>query len=273
MLFESLVPGGELITTEADDVAGAPGRLRGLSGLECAAVLEQAARDEGVELIYERVESLDAADGGFHLMSGGQPHRADAIILATGTRPRTLQILGEAEFESRGVCYCLPCEGPLMRNRSVAVVGEGEELTRGAGYLSQYAASVAVIASDGHVPSDLIRKVALPHVPIRVLRQMPVEVGGDKRVEWLRLRSEDAIEELAVDAVFVCAGRQPNSELVSSGYRNDKGFVVTGATFETPMPGLFAAGSVREGCGRGVDSTVIDGERSAFAVCRLGRQG
>jgi thioredoxin reductase (NADPH) len=216
-------------------------------------LLEQAA-DDGAEVRMSDLEGLEpAGDGeGWRLRTSDGEAEARAVILATGARLKALGVDGEERLQGRGVSHCASCDAPLMRDRTVGVVGGGDSALQEAHTLAEAVGEVIVLQRGDQLTAQAAyREPALEHSKISVRYGVEVqEILGEDAVSGVRLRdvaSGDS-EELELGGVFVYVGLAPNSECVAGAMElDDEGRVPTDASLQTALPGVFAAGFVRSG--------------------------
>jgi thioredoxin reductase (NADPH) len=264
VLFEHRAVGGQIAT--AAHIDNYPGFPDGGSGPDLAfAILDQAKR-HGLEHCGEEVKAVHAEDGHFTLITSGESVGAGAVILAMGSRRRPLGLERERELsQGRGVSSCATCDAPFFRDRSVMVVGGGDTALDEALFLAQHCSRVTIVHR-----GDRVRAAH----PLRIRAEESEKIDfiadteiaallGEEALSGVRLRSQSTGEETdwPVDALFVCIGGIPNSELVSDLVDvNEVGrIVVNPLCLETRTPGLFAAGGVRVGSTRKVIGCVADG--------------
>ncbi len=184
---------------------------------------------------------------------GGQKcdYFAKTIIIATGVRPRELNIPGEKEFRTKGVSYCTVCDGPLFSGKIVATVGGGNSALESAIMLSDIAKQVYVINKNPEFKGEtvLIDKVKSAKNVKVVYNAQTMEILGEpgKFVSSLKYQDEKGkLQELKVDGVFVHIGLLPNSSLVSDVEKNQFGEIKVNMKSETNIAGLYAAGDVTD---------------------------
>ena len=196
-------------------------------------------------------------------------YKAKVIVIATGSRPRKLNVKGEEEFTGRGVHYCAICDGAFYKDKVVAVVGGGNSACEEALYLSDIAKKVYLIEymdslNADQVTIDLIEK----RDNIEVFTSCRVEeIIGDKKVtgiSLINLRKINFIFSYDVDAVFPYIGMEANSDMfdVDKSY----GFIRTTATMLTSIDGVYAVGDVRDKVLRQVVTAVSDGAIAGVQV-------
>jgi thioredoxin reductase (NADPH) len=187
------------------------------------------------------------------------------VILATGARPARLDIPGELEFSGQGVSYCVSCDGPLFREDSVVMLAGGTYAGKEAHELCELAANVTVVTLDDGAWAEVLR----PAENLRVIRDSSaVAIEGDASgVRGVRLAGSEREWQVDARGVFVCAGYEPVSELVSTIVELDPGRrIVTDGSLETSVPGVYAVGDVRAYSPLRLLGAAADGITAATAI-------
>ncbi|MDH4067446.1 MAG: FAD-dependent oxidoreductase [Dehalococcoidia bacterium] len=210
--------------------------------------VKQFSTDVKVE-VGKRVERLSKADGGFEVRAeSGETYKAKAVILATGKRPRQLNVPRENELLGRGVTYCAICDGPLFADAKVAVIGGGNSALEAADDMVKIADHVYLVSLTPLTGDQiLIDKVKSASKLTIFLEYEVLEIKGESRVEAIKIRDLKSKQEkeLNVGGVFVEIGLVPNSEPVKKLLTlNRLGEVEVNCGSETGVPGFFAAGDV-----------------------------
>lgn len=243
-----------------------------ISGPELMEKFDEQVRQFPIEIKYEEVTSLaHNTDGTFSVISDGGEYQAQAVIIASGKRPRCLEVPGEAEFTGRGVSYCATCDGPLFADKNVAIIGGGNSALQAAIEVSGVAAKVYLISLTDYTAEPIVieklKELAQP--VIEFIGYTTTEVKGAQAVETLIIINNETKEqtELAVQGVFVEIGLLPNSEfckgiLTFNKYRE----VVTDCRTRTHIPGLFAAGDVTNGPDKQIVIAAGDGAKAAMVA-------
>ena len=242
--------------------------LQPFPGADLADALISQARALGVLFAREQVRQL----------LPGPPHRvrteagtydAEAVIIATGTLPRRLGLAREDTLP--GVCTCPLLEGPACAGKDAAVAGGGSAALQCAEFLTKFCNQVHLIhrsASFRSEPALLARVTALSEVSLHPFRQVKALVGKE-RLTGLILQSPRGPEELPVDALFVCIGREANTAPFRGVLEMDGGgFLRTHGAGQTSVPGIFAAGGCRDGAYLSLLSAMADGVAAASAACK-----
>ena len=269
VVFEAGLPGGQIVS--ASWVENYPGFPDGISGQELAELMLKQAQEAGADFrTIAPVESIRPNDCDYILTVGDEEFDARAVILATGAIPRKLGVPGEAEFTGRGVSWCATCDGPLYRNKPVAVVGGGDSATQESLYLSKMASHVHLIHRRQELrATECIQEECFlnPNITMHLSYIMEEIVGEAGRVTGVRLRSKENGEEeiLPVDGVFEFVGIDSQSALVADLCDLDGGgFVKVDGNGLTSRTGLYAAGDVCDQDLKQVVTACARGALSAF---------
>ncbi len=243
-----------------------------ITGPELMEKFDEQVRKYPIDIKFEEVTDLiHNMDGTFSVLSDGREYQAQAVIIASGKRPRRLEVPGETEFTGRGVSYCATCDGPLFANKNVAVIGGGNSALQAAIELSGVAAKVYLISLLGYNADPIViekMKVLAPPV-IEFRGYTTTEIKGSNVVEKLIIVKNDTKEqtELAVQGIFVEIGLSPNTEYCQSLLDfNEFREVVTDCRARTNIPGLFAAGDVTNGPDKQIVIAAGDGAKAAMVA-------
>lgn len=271
LCLEQGAMGGQIATT--GHVENYPGFPDGISGKELTEAFEAHARRFGLEIMPGRVDGL-TVDGEVKEVSvGGFPLRALVVIVATGLIQK-LGVPGEEEFLGRGLSYCATCDGALFRNREAALVGTTDHAIEEALFVAGFTSKLYIITRLLKVtPKNELRKSLLAAENIEIIYgSTPVEIVGDAQgVTGLKVAiKDDGERDLAVDGVFVCAGKRIPGTAFLEGVVNltDKGFVVVDDNCETNIEGVYAIGDVRRARFWQVATAVGDGAVAAMDAMR-----
>jgi len=269
VVFEAGLTGGQI--TSASWVENYPAFPEGIAGQALGDLMSQQAERAGAELrTLSPVDSITVEGKRFVLMVDGKAEVARTVILATGAVPKRLGIPGEAEYAGRGVSWCATCDGPLYRDKVVAVIGGGDSATQEALYLAKIAREVHLI----HRRDELRATACLqeqcflnPQIKMHLSYLVEEILGEGGRVTGLRLRSkkDGSTSVLPVDGVFEFVGLDAQSGLVAGLCElDDQGFVKVNEDGLTSVPGLYAAGDVAAGRLKQVVTACASGARAAY---------
>ncbi len=263
--------GGQLaLIAELDNYPGFP---EGVVGYHLADLMQQHALRFGAQFRFQRVHHLELAGKPLRVVDDEGEVEAKAVIVASGTAPRKLDVPGEERLMGRGVSYCATCDGPFYQGKAVAVVGGSSYAAEDALALTRFAERVTVVHDGERLNADAALQAQLEaHPSIEVLTLTEVmDIQGEEAVAGLRLRSRGngAESDLPVEGVFIFRGRVPNSALLRDWVPLDEqGYVLADETGRTPIPGLYVAGSVRAGTSSQVVTCVGSGASAAMAAER-----
>ena len=273
VVFESQLPGGQIITT--DWIENYPGMPEGLNGSRIAELMHAHAEKFGAQFrTFAAVEKIADERGGFLITADGEESLARTVILATGARPLTLGIPGEAEFTGRGVSWCATCDGALYRGKVVAVVGGGDAALEEAVFLTKFAERVHLVhRRDEFRAARCIQERVHANDRIELhLSRVPVEIrgeGGKVSALVLRPAAGGSEEAIPVAGVFEFVGVRPASELLDGlAELADGGWVKVDSSMATSYPGLFAAGDVTDTPLKQVVTAAGQGATAAFEALR-----
>jgi len=221
-----------------------------IEGFELMAKFEEQMKQFPLEQkIGQEVVSLSRRNAGFEIRTAnGESYQAKAVIVATGKRPRPLNVPGEEQLRGRGVTYCAICDGPLFAGQKVAVIGGGNSALEAADDMVKIAEHVYLVSLTPFTGDQiLIDKVKeAPNMTV-FLEHEVVAIDGESRVEAIVIRDLKSGEEksLEVGGIFIEIGLLPNSEFARGIARLNKlGEIEVDCANETGVPGLFAAGDV-----------------------------
>jgi thioredoxin reductase (NADPH) len=268
-------PGGLLLSIEK--IEGVPGFPEGVPGYDLCPMLQEQAEEAGAEVRMQELAALEPTDDGWRLTADDAELHARAVILATGARLKHLDVPGEERLQGRGVSHCASCDAPLLRDRTVGVIGGGDSALQEALTLADQVGEVIVLHRGDTLDAQATyRQRAEEHAKIAIRYGTVVEeILGEENVEGVRARDHaNATEDLEVAGVFVYVGLQPNSELLQDRLELDADQrVPTDAANRTELPGLLAAGIVRRGSLGQAAISAGDGANAAKAADRYLQTG
>lgn len=264
--FEQQLFGGLVINVNELDPAP-PGGEAG--GAAFAAEMTGVNAEAGVTSIQEAVTAMAA---GSVTTTEGQ-YQARHIVIASGAQLKKLGVPGEAEFEGRGVSTCADCDGPMFQNETVVVVGGGDSALQEAHVLTQYCSKVILVhrGTQFRAQAHFVEAVTgNDKIEVRFGTTVDAILGG-QMVEKVRLVTAGGTEEIACAGVFAYIGLEPNTGFVPDAVARDAtGRIITGETLETGVPGVWAIGAVRSGCGGSLQHVMDEAGAVAAAIAQRG---
>ncbi|MCG7298023.1 MULTISPECIES: thioredoxin-disulfide reductase [Brevibacterium] len=245
----SVTAGGELMNTT--DVENFPGFPEGIQGPDLMENMRQQAERFGAQVVYDDVASIDFAPGAHKLTTAlGSEYTAQAVILATGSAYRHLNVPGEDQLSGHGVSWCATCDGFFFKDQHIAVVGGGDSALEEATFLTRFASKVTLIHRRQEFRASVaMQKRAQEDPKLEFLLDSEVaSINGDTSVTGLTVRNTVTGEEseLPVTGLFVAIGSDPRTDLFKDtlDLREDGYLAVDGRTSKTSVEGVFAAGDV-----------------------------
>lgn len=199
----------------------------------------------------QTVNSLTKISGGFLVATDdGKEYQAKAVIVASGKRPRPLNVPGEEELRGRGVTYCAICDGPLFSGMKVAVIGGGNSALEAADDMIKIAEHIYLVSLTPLTGDQILidRVKAAQNLTI-FLEYEVLEIFGKKMVEGIKIRDLKSKQErkLDIDGIFIEIGLIPNSDFAREvAPLNRFGEIEVNCSNETGIAGLFAAGDVTD---------------------------
>lgn len=259
LILDEKMAGGEASVTPW--IENYPG-FESISGPELAERMANHCRKFGATIKeLEKVVSIDVEDQKKRVQTDKATHSASALIVASGTHYRELQVPGEQGFRGKGVSYCAVCDGPFFKDKRVIVVGGGNSAVKSAIYLSNIASSVSLVHRRNELRADMIDVETLNQLDVQLLWNSEIkEIRGNDFVDSVIVKNNETggIIETKADGVFVQIGELPNSKFAEEAGVNvdEDGFIIVDSHQRTNITGVFAAGDVTTGPVKQVGSAV-----------------
>ena len=250
IVFMGPNPGGQLITSPL--IENYPG-TKSISGCDLMFNIISQVQDNNVELIYESVSSIELNKNNTFTVnySNNESLITKTILIATGASHNKLNIPGEDKFIGKGVSWCATCDGPLYKNKRVAVVGGGNTAVIEALFLSNIASEVLLIHRRDKLradASDIVKLNDKTNIKC-IFNSIVTSINGSNNVESIKLLNvlDNSTSDIQLDAVFIAIGTKPSSNLVKGIVNIDEsGYIISNNT-KTSCNGIFAAGDVVSG--------------------------
>lgn len=269
LLLEKFVPGGQAALTAF--VENYPGFPEGVSGFELMESMRAQAVKFGLDIQTTEVKFISRHDDRFCIGTNACEINTRTIIICTGVRPRKLDVPGEQELFGKGISTCATCDGSFYRGMEVAVIGGGDSALEEGMYLTRFASKVHIIhrRDKFRALAPFVEKARQdPKVEFH-LDTVVTSVNGDSQVESLGLKNVKTgeLSTLPVAGVFLYIGLIPNTEMFKGFLDlNQQGFIKVDGILETSVPGIFAAGDVRETPLRQIITAAADGAICAYSA-------
>ena len=267
----SELPVGGVITT-TNIVENYPGFIK-LTGQEIAKKIEEHAKSyELVKIKEEKVVDIKKTKNCFSVKTEKLEYKSLAIIFATGTKWKKLDVPGSKEFENKGVNYCALCDGPLFKNKIVSLVGGSDSAAKDAMVLAEHAKKVFIIYRGEQIhPEPINMERVKKNKRIEIINNTNItEIKGNKFVEEIILdKPYKGKKILKVEAVFVAIGHLVLSDLAKKiGVKlNEKGeIIINHKDSSTNIQGVFSAGDVTDKPFKQLITGVADGCTASYSA-------
>lgn len=217
----------------------------------------------------EEVVGVEKINGTFRVKTDTETYESKTLIIATGAKPRTLNVPGEGKFKNRGVTYCATCDAPLFANMDVAVIGGGNSALDATLQLIKIANRIYLININPSFRGDevMIEKVEKSDKVVTLYNAKTLEILGDKMVTGIRLEKDGEQKILNVQGIFVEIGYVANSDLVANLVElNKRGEVVVDEHCKTNLPGIFSVGDVSSAPYKQIVVAAGDGAKAALSA-------
>ena len=291
LVIERAAFGGQAAGTEKLD--NMPGFPDGVAGIEFSQRLRRQSERFGVELLEAQEVTEISQQNNYHCVKtgDGSQYSASALLVATGSRYKRLNVPGESDYLGAGVHFCATCDGPFYKGKRVAVIGGGNSATEESLLLTKFADQVSILVRSGEFKAtQIIQEKVLAHPKIDVHWHTEVKefIGEASKLTGLKVQNNktNTEERIQMDGAFIFIGLVPNTSFLkdSSILLDRWGFITTGHALlhnekrpegfenrdpfllETSVPGIFAAGDVRDTSTKQVVSAAGEGSSAALVI-------
>jgi thioredoxin reductase (NADPH) len=266
LMLERGVPGGQMANTE--EVENYPG-FDTILGPELSTKMFDHAKKFGAEYAYGDVKEIIDGEEYKTIKAGSKEFKARSIIISSGAEYKKIGVPGEKELGGRGVSYCAVCDGAFFKQKELFVIGGGDSAVEEGVYLTRFASKVTIVHRRDELRAQkILQDRAFANEKINFIWNHTLkeinENGG--KVGGVTLVSTENGEETVMDAdgVFIYIGMLPLTKPFENlGILNSTGYIETNDRMETRVPGIFAAGDVREKTLRQIVTATGDGSIAA----------
>jgi len=270
VILDRSSPGGRVLSTyQVDNYLGF-GRV---SAEELVAKMVTHLRDLEIEDRYGKVLAIRKDKDVFLVSTDVGDYACDAVIVATGTKSKTLGVDNESAYVGKGLSYCAVCDGVFFKDKDVVVIGGGDSALEESNYLSRIARSVTIV-------HDLPAFTAAAGLVARIRRNPAIAIltetavtgfTGTRTLEGVAIkdRRTGAERVLPAQGAFVYVGNFPETGfLADTGAVGPDGFIAVDRDMKTRVPGLFAAGDVTKKDFRLIATAISDGAIAALSAVK-----
>ncbi|MFT4085129.1 MAG: FAD-dependent oxidoreductase [Nocardioides sp.] len=272
LVIEQMMAGGQVSNIE--HIETFPGQMEPVGGMMLGPATQMQAEQAGAGVVMETVTGLEREGDVLTVHTAEGRHSAAAVIVASGSTLRTLGVPGEEEYRGRGVSQCADCDGYFFSGKRVVVVGGGDSALDEAMVLAGMGVEKVLLVHRGddfagaqQLLADRVKEVDLIE-PVFGTELVEIK-GEDGAVGAVTLRQGERTWEEQVAGVFVFAGLVPNTAWLGGLVDLDRdGRVVVDAMMATSVPGVFAAGDVRQHSVAQLAASAGDGATAGIAAAR-----
>ena len=248
LVLENAIVGGQI--ANATGIENYPGFLS-VSGSDLIQTVQQQAEKFGAVVDeFDAIEKVTLEGAVKRVETESAVYETPVVIIASGMSRRKLSLAEEAKYAGRGVHYCELCDGHMYQDKIIAVMGGGNAALDAANFLSRYAKKLYLVHRSKLRADEVSQKRLRENPKAEILLETEIRaLRGEGKLESIEIFDKKASEarELAVDAIFVNIGVQPNTALFEGQVEiNEKGHIVAGEDCRTNIPGVFVAGDIRE---------------------------
>ncbi|WHX59853.1 thioredoxin-disulfide reductase [Peribacillus frigoritolerans] len=269
LLIERGIPGGQMANTQ--DVENYPGFAHVL-GPDLSNKMFEHAKKFGA--VYEYGDIKEIVDEGRlkKVVTTNKEYYAKSVIIASGADHKKLGVPGENELGGLGVSYCAICDGAFFKGRELVVLGGGDSAVEEAVYLTRVASKVTIIHRRDQLRAQkILQERAFSNEKIEFIWNKEVTSinEGNGKVNTVTLKDTKTGEQsqFPADGVFIYVGTLPlNGAFKNLDITNEQGYVVTDEAMATKIPGIYAAGDIRDKTLRQIVTATGDGSIAAQSV-------
>ena len=263
LMLERGVPGGQMANTE--EVENYPG-FDHILGPELSTKMFDHAKKFGAEYAYGDVKEVIDGKEYKIIKVGNKEYKARSIIVSAGAEYKKLGVPGEQELGGRGVSYCAVCDGAFFKGKELVVVGGGDSAVEEGVYLTRFASKVTIVHRREELRAQkILQDRAFANDKIDFIWNHTVKQINDKdgkvgSVTLVSTKEDGEEREFEADGVFIYIGMVPLTKPFEGlGITNSNGYIETNEQMETKVPGIFAAGDIREKTLRQIVTATGDG--------------
>lgn len=266
LMIERGIPGGQMANTE--EVENFPG-FESILGPDLSNKMFNHAKKFGAEYAYGDIKEIVDGKEYKTVKAGSKEFKARSIIISTGAEYKKVGVPGEKELGGRGVSYCAVCDGAFFKNKRLFVIGGGDSAVEEGVYLTRFASQVTIVHRRDELRAQkILQKRAFDNEKVDFIWNHTIKAINEKdgKVGSVTLVStvDQTEQELEADGVFIYIGMVPLSKPFESlGITNENGYIETDDQMETKVPGIFAAGDIREKTLRQIVTATGDGSIAA----------
>lgn len=231
------------------EVLNYPGIVKTTGG-ELSGIMEKQMEFNKVKVKIETVKKIKKKKRNFEVITNKNEYKTKTIVIATGSKPKKLEVPGEEKFLGKGLSYCAICDGPLFKGKEVAIIGGGDSALEAVSFMERIAARIYLLVKGKEFTAHeyLQEKVKKNKKVEIIFGAETLEILGGKFVSGIRYKQKGKEKKLGVEGVIVEIGRKPNTEMFKRRVELDEHeHIQVDGWGRTSVPGIFAAGDCASG--------------------------
>ncbi|CEN32159.1 Thioredoxin reductase [Candidatus Westeberhardia cardiocondylae] len=249
--------GGQLINT--NQIENWPGDPKTITGSKLMERMHIHAKKFGTNIIHDHVTKVNFKKKPFYLKSKNYKYTFNALIIATGSVPKSIGIHNEKNYQGKGISTCAICDGFFYKNKKIAVIGGGNTAVEEALYLSKIAKEVHLIHRSNNFKAEkilikeIINKSKYSNIILHKNHILKEIRGNNKKITGIYIQKIDTNikKYLEISGIFIAIGYNPNTSLFINQLKLEDGYIYTNKSKKnnitsTSVPGIFAAGDVTD---------------------------
>lgn len=268
LILEKAIVGGQLQATK--DIENYPG-MDHMTGPQISDAMETQTKRFGCEIKTNLgvVEADLESQPKVIKASSGESFKAKTIIVASGSEHRKLGVAGEQEFSGKGVSYCAVCDGAFFKDRELVVIGGGSSAVEEGNFLTTYAKKVTLIHRRNELRAERILQDRFKKNPkTNIIWDTTIEKINGDMLGVTSVTTKDAktgeTKDFPCEGVFIYVGLDPNTQFLEGKIKVDgAGKIITNERMETSIPGVYAAGDIRNTVLKQAITAASDGSLAA----------
>jgi thioredoxin reductase (NADPH) len=271
LMLEKAAPGGKMMTTyEVENYTG----LGKVSGFDISEKMFNHTQELGVEYKYGDVIKIkDLGTWKEVHTASNEVYKTKAVIIGTGTIPRSTNAPGESKLSGRGVSWCAICDGAFFKEKDIMVIGGGNSAIEEAVYLTKMVNHITVVNILPTLQADAkaIDQAKATGKMDFMLGYEIISFNGDNNLETITVKNVETQEQqdVKVDGAFVFIGQVPETTFIKDlGITNKWGYIETNADMSTKIPGIYGIGDVIQKQIRQIVTAAADGTIAAVAISK-----
>lgn len=268
-MFSGVMGGQAIWSSDVENYLG----VHHVSGIELVERFQKHLEDykKAMELHEdEKVQKITRGEGSFVIETAKGIYHAKAILIASGSDHRKLDVPGEDAYFMKGITYCATCDAPLFAGKRVFVIGGGNSAMDAALFLEKYTSDVFLVTVNQELFGDAVLKKKCESSPaIRVLTETKtVRFEGGAMLERIVLSSKgkELIEQ--TDGAFIEIGLIPQSGFIDFVQKDKREQIVIDKHGRTSVEGIWAAGDVTDVTEKQISVAVGEGSKAAIDLIK-----